>query len=234
MAVYVMSDVHGLYDKFMKMIQLLDLKEEDHVYFLGDVIDRGNDGIKILQYIFDHPQFTLLMGNHEYMMLQTLDASKGSIDINMEYIQWFMNGAETTVHQFLELSTIEQQEIHKRLKALPIAITDLKVNDRSFYLVHGCCSELEKEGTLYLDDVNDVLPFLWQRVEPKTIKMRKKILVAGHTMTTYYHDTYTIYHSHRKIQRSKYIDIDCGCSHNNEACQFAALRLDDFQEFYVK
>lgn len=51
MATYVMSDIHGLWDKFEKMMNLLNLKDNDKVYFLGDVIDRGADGIKILQYI---------------------------------------------------------------------------------------------------------------------------------------------------------------------------------------
>ena len=45
-----MSDIHGLWDKFEKMMNLLNLKDNDKVYFLGDVIDRGADGIKILQY----------------------------------------------------------------------------------------------------------------------------------------------------------------------------------------
>lgn len=41
MATYVMSDIHGLWDKFEKMMNLLNLKDNDKVYFLGDVIDRG-------------------------------------------------------------------------------------------------------------------------------------------------------------------------------------------------
>ena len=61
MATYVMSDIHGLWDKFEKMMNLLNLKDNDKVYFLGDVIDRGADGIKILQYILNDPHFTLLM-----------------------------------------------------------------------------------------------------------------------------------------------------------------------------
>ena len=134
MATYVMSDIHGLWDKFEKMMNLLNLKDNDKVYFLGDVIDRGADGIKILQYILNDPHFTLLMGNHEYMMYQALEEGKGKLEISMEYIQWVLNGAQPTIDAFLELEVSRQQELFSTIKNLPIAITDLVVNDKKFYL----------------------------------------------------------------------------------------------------
>lgn len=39
MAVYVMSDVHGLKDRYDRMME--KIHEEDTLYILGDVIDRG-------------------------------------------------------------------------------------------------------------------------------------------------------------------------------------------------
>lgn len=78
-SIYVMSDIHGLSDRFFKMIDLLDLQENDHVYILGDVIDRGPDGIAILQYIKEQENFTLLMGNHELMMIEYYDTNKKMI-----------------------------------------------------------------------------------------------------------------------------------------------------------
>lgn len=49
MSTYVMSDVHGLKDRYDAMLKALALKEEDTLYILGDVIDRGPDGIAILR-----------------------------------------------------------------------------------------------------------------------------------------------------------------------------------------
>lgn len=234
MATYVMSDIHGLWDKFQKMMDLLDLKESDTIYFLGDVIDRGEDGIKILEYILNDPRFILLMGNHEYMMYQALEEGKGKLEINMEYIQWMLNGAQPTIDAFLKLDEQRQKELFHIIKNLPVAITDLVVNDRHFYLTHGCYSELEKEGTLYLKDIEEPILFVWQRVDPNEISLKDKILVAGHTIASYYHGKYEIFHNHPDIFQSNYIDVDCGCSCNNDDCQFAALRLEDLKEFYVK
>ena len=34
----VMSDIHGMYDKYIEMMDLIDLKETDTLYILGDII----------------------------------------------------------------------------------------------------------------------------------------------------------------------------------------------------
>ena len=46
--IYVMSDIHGCYDKYKKMLEKIALSEEDTLYLLGDVVDRGEHGMKIL------------------------------------------------------------------------------------------------------------------------------------------------------------------------------------------
>ena len=42
-SIYIMSDIHGLYDRYEAMLKKIDLKEDDRLYVLGDVIDRGPD-----------------------------------------------------------------------------------------------------------------------------------------------------------------------------------------------
>ena len=46
--IYVMSDLHGCYDKYIAMLEKINLKYDDTLYILGDVIDRGPDRVKIL------------------------------------------------------------------------------------------------------------------------------------------------------------------------------------------
>ena len=46
--IYVLSDIHGRLDRFEKMLRMIDLRDDDTLYILGDVIDRGKDGIRIL------------------------------------------------------------------------------------------------------------------------------------------------------------------------------------------
>ena len=73
MAVYVMSDLHGNYDGFMSILKQINFSEKDELYIDGDVVDRGRDGIKILQYMMMQPNIYPIIGNHEYALMQVLD-----------------------------------------------------------------------------------------------------------------------------------------------------------------
>ena len=56
---YAVSDIHGCYDKYINLLRRIDLKDSDTLYVLGDMIDRGPDGLKILRrasgvFLFGH------------------------------------------------------------------------------------------------------------------------------------------------------------------------------------
>ena len=69
---YCVSDIHGELDKFTQMLELIRFSDEDHLYVLGDVIDRGPLGVDLLRIIMDASNMTMLLGNHEQMCLSTL------------------------------------------------------------------------------------------------------------------------------------------------------------------
>ncbi len=46
--IYVMSDIHGEYDKYIKMLELINFSDEDELYILGDIVDRGKEPVKVL------------------------------------------------------------------------------------------------------------------------------------------------------------------------------------------
>ena len=54
MTINVTADLHGEYGRFVSLLNKLSLKKGDHLYILGDAVDRGADGIKILQLIRAH------------------------------------------------------------------------------------------------------------------------------------------------------------------------------------
>mgnify|MGYP003242918501 FL=1 len=69
---YVLSDAHGHLDYFESVLAQIDLQPDDTLYVLGDVIDRGTHGIEILRRIIAMPNAKMLLGNHEFMMLNAL------------------------------------------------------------------------------------------------------------------------------------------------------------------
>lgn len=70
MATYVISDIHGHYEKFEKMLKKIDLKDEDTLYVLGDILDRGPNPIKTLFKLMEMPNAICIVGNHELMALE--------------------------------------------------------------------------------------------------------------------------------------------------------------------
>ena len=70
--IYLMSDIHGNERRFRSVMKQIDLRSEDMLYVLGDVIDRYPGGIHILRRIMALPNARMLLGNHEYMMLNAL------------------------------------------------------------------------------------------------------------------------------------------------------------------
>ena len=40
MATYVISDIHGMYSKFIELLNKIKLKDTDTLHILGDVLDR--------------------------------------------------------------------------------------------------------------------------------------------------------------------------------------------------
>lgn len=55
---YAVSDIHGCYDKYIKLLHRINLRPTDTLYVLGDVIDRGPDGLKILLDMALHPNIS--------------------------------------------------------------------------------------------------------------------------------------------------------------------------------
>ena len=49
MATYAVGDLHGQYDTFAAGLEKIGFQDSDQLYVIGDAIDRGDDGIKILQ-----------------------------------------------------------------------------------------------------------------------------------------------------------------------------------------
>ena len=113
--IYCISDIHGEYDKFIKMLDLISLKDDDTLYILGDVLDRGPHPIKTLLKIMEMPNAVFIIGNHEYMALEVMkkgfnkvvsadlaDLDKETVDM---LLNWYQNGCTSTVNEFRQLDS---------------------------------------------------------------------------------------------------------------------------------
>lgn len=125
----VIGDVHGEYDLLMK---LFDKLPHEDVCFVGDLIDRGHDSRKVVDFVREN-SFPCIVGNHEEFLIKSYD-DEGYIERRTHDL-WDFNGGLLTRGSYggdFDLM-MEHREWMKTLP-LKIWINDLTVVSHSCYL----------------------------------------------------------------------------------------------------
>jgi serine/threonine protein phosphatase 1 len=75
MSTYVISDIHGCYSEFMRLLKMVKFNNEDELYILGDIIDRGMDTDKVFEWVYKRKNLNVHMcvGNHELLFCRYVD-----------------------------------------------------------------------------------------------------------------------------------------------------------------
>ena len=136
--VYASADWHGC-GKLAK-IAMDFLQPDDKLYFLGDAIDRGPDGIAILKMLFNDPRVVFLKGNHEYMMEEFCRSCKSINDYHQKWEfdgLWGGNGGEKTFTDFISLTRKERKWYLDKIKNLPKEACYLNKNGKTIIMNHS-------------------------------------------------------------------------------------------------
>ena len=237
--IYIMSDIHGLYDRYLKMLKKIDLRPEDHLYILGDVIDRGDMGIDILIDLMERDNVELFLGNHEHMMLTYLNG--------MDRISWFYeaNGGMVTYKHFMALKEEKRDDILAYLYDTTI-VKHLEINGHHYVLSHtGAPTDGKDLYTRdYMFNLMMVQDMVWNHfpysIDLLSVKEATKIpqtFISGHIVTRRLQDSDKIF---EKDFGNGYtwINIDCGCALGKNFGYLSCLAIDEDGEikdiYYVK
>ena len=235
MATYVIADIHGEYEMFMKMLQKIGLGEEDTLYVLGDIVDRGPQPVELLMELMDMPNAELILGNHELMAFDCLDflsqeitnetIAKLSAETIGKFRSWQENGGGTTVAGFRRLGSEARGDAIDFLKDF-LLYEELEVEGKRFVLVHAAPTgvlsgkPLEEHGPSEL---------VWERPDYSRCYFPDKYLVTGHIPTMAIGENPRPGYIYRA---NNHIAIDCGACF--EGGRLACLCLDTDEEFYVE
>lgn len=178
MATYAFTDIHGNYNLWLAIKNYC--KEDDIIYFLGDAIDRGPDGIKIMQEMFNDKRIIYILGNHEDMFLDYVKDINMALITNKNII--IANESWVTLKAFQALSEQEQQELIHNLKT-KTTFKNLYINkdNKKIYLSHS--------GFNFNELLSDnPANFIWNRnhlVETKWCGDEDSYIVHGHSPVQY-------------------------------------------------
>ena len=227
--IYVMSDLHGEYDKYLAMLKKIKFSDADELYILGDVVDRGKKPVEILQDMSMRHNVFPIMGNHDKMLLDEVNEANLYKNINNESMYrlmvWRMNGAQTTIDGFQKLPQEERVILLDYMKDFaPYEV--VKTGGKTFILVHAGLGNPDKFDRNKPLDEYTIKELAFVRFDYDREYFGGDVyIITGHTPTLTITCEPEIYHSGNNIC------IDCGAVFASGA--LACLCLDNMKEYYV-
>ena len=229
---YCISDIHGCYAEFMELLENINFSDDDTLYVLGDVTDRGEHTLECYEYIYSRKNIVCIMGNHEDMMIKYFPGPGRKSNPH-----WLTQGGDKPLKQIKKAkrnpkTKARWDEIFNWIKSWPL-YAEVEVAEKKFLLVHAGINVHKEdwsdlESLLALQGPRDLF---WIRhnffFRPA---LETHHCVFGHSPAN---------HIRENNDCSVWVDpvygdktcIDCACVYGGA---LAALRLDDGEVFYVR
>lgn len=247
MATYVISDIHGCFKTFIALLNKVKFNENDVLYILGDIIDRGPCSFEMFEWVKEryNKNVFMILGNHEEMFNEDIriinKIDKYSNLKPDEKTKYFMDAFNAlaitggdhygTIRKLLETHSADDiLEMYNFFETLPLYY-EINVNNKLWTLVHASCTKpIEKTS-------KDT--FIWDRdLAYPGVGIKGKNIIFGHTPTICeeYCEEGGIQYEEGEILKEKYckINIDCGCVWRHKNSKLGIIRLDDMKDFYQK
>ncbi len=191
------SDIHGCARTFRNLLRTIELTPEDHLFLLGDYVDRGPDSKGVLDTIFELQaagyRLTCLKGNHE----EGLEWALESVE---RFEHWLFWGGDATLSSF---GASHPAQIPERYLCFLESLPPVHIEDR-WIMVHAgldfkAADPLANEHALmWIRNWYDEIDYEW---------LGDRYIVHGHDRTT----MPRILTMRDQLDHLRVQNIDCGC-----------------------
>lgn len=235
--IYVTSDWHGYpLQKMQALLKKVGFGDDDELYVLGDVIDRNGDGgVKSLLWMMDKPNVTLLLGNHEAMLLSCKFLFQEITEESVQGVQaeqlrtlsgWLLNGGQPTLESLKRLHREEPDQLYDLLDYLTQAplYEGISAGGQDYILCHAGLGNFAPDKRISAYQAHDLL---WNRPRLEDRYLDGVTVVFGHTPTQFFPGA----RLGRMLQTETWIDVDTGAAGGGAPM---LLRLDDLKAFYAR
>lgn len=235
--IYTTADLHGCsLGVLQRLLRQVHFTDEDFLFVLGDVIDRGEHGAELLMWLTEQPNVQLILGNHEALLLacdflfeEVSDDSLARLNMeNMALLEnWMQNGGGPTIRglQKLMKRTPELVEgILDYLRDAPL-YEEVWVDRHRYVLVHSGLGNFDPKRELSGYGPEELL------MERPAMDTRyfggNTTVVFGHTPTFLYGEE----HRGKMVKTDTWRCIDTGTAEGNPPM---LLCLNDGRAHYLQ
>lgn len=221
---YVISDIHGQYQKFLSILSQISFKESDTLYILGDLLDFGEESMELIADLSVRLNVFCVAGEHDYLAARMLkgfssmlqSGAAPSEDYIAEMTAWVQDGGQPTLEAFRSLDADEREGVIEYLEEMTL-FEETEIKGARYLLVHagiaGYSPDTDLEEYMPEDFFSEPLDAAYPLIEGTTV-------VVGHAPT-----------GSGKIERGEgSIFIDCGAG---EGGSLGCLCLENGKEFYA-
>lgn len=226
---YVVSDLHGCFEKFTRLLQEIRFTDNDVMYVLGDIVDYGEESMELLCDLSMRFNVIPIVGDHDFRALRLLRALDqmlrgGAADPEIlgEMTEWIADGGQKTMEGFKELDDDMKEGVLEYLEELSL-YEEVEVRGKKYLLLHAGIADFDPETPM-----EDYMPedLIYEGLDPNRAYFSDVTVIAGHV------PTYTVAGAQKgKIFHGEgCILMDCGAAYDEP---LGCLRLEDGKEFYV-
>jgi serine/threonine protein phosphatase 1 len=215
---FAIGDIHGCLTPFMELVeQKIKFKHGDKLVLLGDYIDRGYQSREVVDYIINLQQkefdIIALLGNHESMLLNTLDSEE-------LFSIWSLNGCFETLESFgiTRLKELDQRYIDFFKNLL------YYWSYKQFIFVHAGFNDDMK------DPFDDKTEMIWtRRKKYKNPVFKDRVIVHGHSPVP------ESVCKQRIMEKDQVLNLDTGCVYTDREGygRLSAIELYSMQVYSV-
>ena len=221
---YVISDIHGNYQKFKDILSMISFRDSDTLYVLGDIVDCGEESMELIADLSVRVNVYPIAGEHDFLAARMLSGFSKMLESGSspdpEYIAemtaWVQNGGQATLEAFRALDSEEREGVLDYLSEMTL-FEEVSVGGKDYILVHAGIADYDPDADLYDYEPED---FFSSPLSSEVALDPEKTVIVGHVPT-----------KSGKIERTEGgIFVDCGAGYGGS---LGCLCLEIGKEFYA-
>ena len=228
---YVVANLYGRLDKYEKLIKKINLKESDVLYILGNIVDFGEDSIKLVNELSAQYNVYTVLGEHDYRAYLLLseferiirEGGAPSTSFSKDMIEWAQNGGQVTLEAFKDADADEKEGFLDYLSDLPVFEEVELKNGKEYVLTCRGIDNFDPNKDLYDYELED---FMNGYLEMDKTYYNDKFMLVGYL--DYEHTPAG--RSGKVTANNNNIALACDMSENDDV---VCVCLETNDEYYV-